>query len=446
MLKIYLLTATLILSFNSASGQFADPIFLTNTQQKTVTQIGCADFTNDGQPDILSSHHFFPNHLLNLYVQTTNSQFTEQSAIQDSLGDINSFAIGDINSDSWNDIVLSHHWPSSILWYENVNGTFVKHIVDTALDITQKVLLADLDQNNKPDIISLQHVEIVIYLANNSGGFDTARVIHDGTEFYDIDVADYNQDGFKDVAVASSGFEILVNDGNGNFSLLPKNGNEFTFGLRSGDLDQDNDNDIVSYVSLSGLVFYKNDGSGAFTSESMVLSSVDNFLQYGIIDMDCDNINDVYTTIPQQGHAVWIENLGNSQFSDPHIIYTQPGEIVASSMACDVNNDATPDFLWGNFHFGLHLNECTTTSNEAGPDTIAIEVYPNPTIGELVCHNTSSEKLSIILLDYMGRTIIQGDIPAYSQEVFHLKENGFYFLHARKNGIVKKIMKLVKME
>lgn len=423
---------------HSAYAQFSPAIFLSNHQNKTITQIECADFTNDGKTDLLASKHDFPFHHLSLYIQSNDLVFEESNTIPDTLSNIESFAIGDINNDNWNDFVLAYEWPSFIVWYENFAGQFTQHVVDTGLDLTQKVLLADLDDNGALDIVSLQHLEIVIYMAFEGGNFDTARVIHSGTEFYDIDVADYNGDGFEDVSVGSSGFEILINDGSGNFTLLPKTGLSLVFGLRSGDLDEDTDVDIVSFEALEGLKFYENDGNASFTFHSYVLPSTDNFHSYGITDLNCDSLNDIYTTIPQQHHVVWIENMGNKEFSEAHIIHTQDEELIATSLACDVNLDGKQDLLWGNLSFGMHLNECQVLSSENQMNDSAINVFPNPSNGSFNIENLTAGELGYKLYDMLGRSIIHGKAFPHQTTNLFIKDDGVYLLAFRNDiGEVK---------
>jgi FG-GAP-like repeat len=317
MQKIIYTSLSLLFSLFSQA-QFAAVSYIDSLQGESVSQLKSADFNNDGLPDMIVSATRFPVDSLRLYLALGNGQYSRQTiaAIQNT-GDIDCFDIADINNDGWVDIALITHNATRLAWYENNGGVFTHHPLAANLDFTTQLLIKDFDCNGLQDILALQHVEIVLYLQSSPGVFEAGTIAHSGTEFYAIDAGYYNNDSLPDISVASGGFEVLLNTGNGHFSLHSQAGLSLCFGLQSADLDNDSDIDIGMYESLRGILFYRNDGNGHFSFADTILRSSDIFDSFGFADFDCDNDKDVYTTIRQQGRVVWVENKLAGRFSQP---------------------------------------------------------------------------------------------------------------------------------
>jgi hypothetical protein len=426
----------LLLAGFSVRAQFAPAVYIDTLQAENVMQLGVADFNGDGSPDILSSGFHWPEERIRLHTQAGGS-YTPQ--LIDSMDQLRSFDIADINNDGRMDFVLSYETPSTIKWYENTGAAFVPHVVDTALDFTDKLLLRDFDNNGMVDILSMQHVEIVLYLATAPGVFDTARVIFGTTEFYAMDAADYNNDGLLDVAVASGGFDVVLNNGGGNFTWHSQQGITLCFGLQSSDMDLDGDIDVAAYESLRGILYYANDGSGNFSMQDTILLSTDQFETFSITDLDCDADPDVYTTIPQPGKIVWVENDGHADFSAPHVVHTHNGQLFKASTAADMDLNGTPDLLWGNFYLGINMNQCVPFGLEE-KETTTIRVYPNP-VKELLHIDAGTAGIkSARLYDLSGRLLKEGIGGALNVAGL---PTGMYFLLLETTG-GKGVYKVVK--
>lgn len=343
-------------------------------QFEVMAQVESADFNNDGLPDIISLVNHFPVDSMRLYISQGNGDFIRHTITgMQTVGGIEYFGIADINNDGWTDFAAITNNATVLTWYQNNGGSFIPHTLASNLDFTTRLLIRDFDGNGLPDILALQHAEIVLYLQSSAGVFEAGSVVHSGTEFYAIDAGYYNQDSLLDIAVASGGFEALLNEGNGQFRVQSQAGIRICFGLQSADLDNDNVPDMGVYESIRGIMFYKNDGNGNFSFADTILNSSDNFETFGFTDFDCDGDNDLYTTIRQQGRVVWVENKQAGDFAPPKNIHVQTGQLVAAVCTGDLNTDGKADVIWGNRRAGFNTNSnacplCvfTFTSNIAG--------------------------------------------------------------------------------
>ena len=103
---------------------------------------------------------------------------------------------------------------------------------------------------------------------------------------------------------------------------------EDPFFVVSGDLDNDTNNDILlgtSNLDASALVldtieWYKNDGSGNFTLQTIVSSTLKQIGGLQIIDLNNDGYNDIVATSFAHGKLVWFENDKAGGFNAESII------------------------------------------------------------------------------------------------------------------------------
>ncbi|MBL0006655.1 MAG: T9SS type A sorting domain-containing protein [Saprospiraceae bacterium] len=413
--------------------QFGPVIFIDFQTEQTIQQLACADFNNDGLNDILTANLKWPKDNMTWYLNQGNNQYLIESIPgADSLTELEMFDTGDINRDGWMDFIISSESPYKLTWFENIQGSFTPHVIDEELDFTTHVLLTDFNNDSLLDILSLQHTEIVVYLSIAPGIFGSPFVIHGGTEFYAIDAADYNGDGYQDVSVASGGFEVLLNDSTGHFTLQSQQGLGLDFALQSGDLDGDTDMDIVVYRSLRGLLFYHNDGHGNFEFQDTILASTDIFRSYSLEDLNCDGSLDLYTSIPQQGKMILIENDGLGHFSEPILLHQLPGELVSAVSTGDINNDQVTDVLWGNFSLGAQLNQCTSVAvDESTPSDYKLNIFPNPAQHYFVIENKGPVPLFTRIYDQTGHAVLSDTVIAASAtKTFEPQYPGLYYIMA----------------
>lgn len=432
-MKYTLPIVVLLLSYSIAgNAQFGPAIYIDSFTAQNAKQIVASDQNGDGIDDLLVTVNSWPQDKLVLYTTSSGPAFTPGTLVtMDNAKTLESVSAGDVNNDGKEDFAISYGLPSVICWYENKGGSYVRRVVDSNLDWTQKVILSDFDNDGYADLLSLQHSEVVLYRYSPSAGFQPGKVIHSGTEFYSIAVGDFNGDIFKDIAIGSFGFEIFSNDGTGNYVRIAAAGSSLCMALNAADLDKDGDADMMTYEPLKGLVRYENNGSALFTYKDVSLPSTDKFEYFSIHDLDQDGRNDVFTTLTQSNKAIWLKNDGTGAFGAPDSIHRQPGDLLAASTLADLNKDGKMDAVWGGVHMAAHLNIFPTVSIPEKSNSVNITVSPNPTQESITISNDNNQAMEMQLCDITGRTIIRLPIPAHTAQTAALPRSGLYIAQFR---------------
>lgn len=195
------------------------------------------------------------------------------------------------------------------------------------------------------------------YKGNNTGIFTSWKTMLNG-EYTDLEAGDLDSDGDIDLVVtawcSSKKSLVLKNDGSGNFFISQELASyKSSEALALKDIDADTDLDIViSNFWGSGLMIYKNDGSGTFT-ETQTISGTYPGLVIG--DIDGDNDNDIivgrFNTVKSGSncnpsssiqHKIY-KNDGTGSFSESQTI---SGDRDIGDMAItDVDGDNDLDFI-----------------------------------------------------------------------------------------------------
>jgi len=188
----------------------------------------------------------------------------------------------DINGDSYADIATICQDSNLCRIYFNQNG----QNFDTSIRLETKskptdLLLKDFNNDSNIDIAIANNKSnsVSIYISEGNGNFKSPIEYNAGdypekivmeAKPYDIATADFNEDGYVDILVSSSGFPLTIYPGNenGNFSTY---NNITEYGtldtpIQIADLNNDNHIDVI-YFSGNNLISLINTGNGiTFTS------------------------------------------------------------------------------------------------------------------------------------------------------------------------------------
>lgn len=165
--------------------------------------------------------------------------------------------------------------PSAVIIFENQGqGSFKPQASHPVSLEPRSILVADLNGDNQPDIVTANKGGAGISLLFNRGGgkFSVATEVATGGAANSVFGADLDGDGDIDLAVAnieSSAIAVLLNQGKGSFGPPAQynigTGAMFPFAVTGADLDGDGDVDLATAnlpTDNTSVLF--NDGHGAF--------------------------------------------------------------------------------------------------------------------------------------------------------------------------------------
>ena len=242
-------------------------------------------------------------------------------------------------------------------------------LLETALDTTANVSSGDFDGDGHLDILLVKgrHWPIIdrVLLGDGLGGIRKAYNLGKVADrSYTGGLADFNGDGFLDIAVSNDNPDrklIYFNDGKGNFTI----GSEFglpewpTRNLSIADINADGLPDIIlanrgdlgktsNYICL-------NKGQGKFTADCIPFAPYPATTIYPA-DINKDGFIDLVVPHRDSGQSYVYLNSSAFTFSDARRIpFGPPDATIRVAAAADFNGDSIPDIVTIDENKGVDL-------------------------------------------------------------------------------------------
>jgi hypothetical protein len=238
------------------------------------------DFNRDGHQDvaILFRHFDAPHNSLmdGIYVFTNDGSggFTFRAG-SGGYADTLRIAVGDMNRDGWDDVVIGSRSPTSpqsvlyVLLNNRGNGFAVRQTLLTGILFAMS--LADMNVDGRLDVVltTSEPSAVTVELGDGAGGFSNEAETSIDRPAWDLDVADFTRDGIPDFVVSTLiDIRVLEGDGQGHyartFAFPPstiRGGGGTVLRVRAADLTDDSFMDIVTDSGL--IIPGREDGSFA---------------------------------------------------------------------------------------------------------------------------------------------------------------------------------------
>ncbi len=311
---------------NDGTGYFTDSGQLLTQQGHGV---GFEDLDNDADPDLFipcaiyvynGQFHYRPS---KIYFNTSGNFLDTGQNLGDSLESKTYVDLIDIDCDGDNDAIVQHFTPPHRIYYKlyinSGDGSFVQDNI--ALPDNSFPNFADLNDDGYVDIFLQQEsAGYSVLLNDGTGSFTTHWSAEDLTATFNekcVNLNDFDNDGDIDAFVISGGLsvsgiaKIFLNDGQGAFYDSNQELGQFNWcWTESGDLDQDNDLDVVISTYGKPIEIWINDGSGFFTDSNVRLGG--NYPYHGLDlgDLDEDGDLDIFVAFFGQGsNEIWFNNF-----------------------------------------------------------------------------------------------------------------------------------------
>jgi len=242
-------------------------------------------------------------------------------------------------------------------------------LLEEKVDTTANVSIGDLDGDGHLDILLVKgrHWPIVdrILLGDGKGNIRKAYDLSSiADRSYTGGLADFNGDGFPDIAVSNDDPDkklIYFNDGKGNFTVGSSFGQPewSTRNLSIADINNDGFPDIIlanrGDVGKTSNYFCLNNGKGQFKANCVAFALYPATTIYPA-DVNKDGFVDLVVPYRDSGQSyVYLGNPGNA-YSDSHRIPFGPADAtIRVAAVADFNADNFPDIVTIDENKGVNL-------------------------------------------------------------------------------------------
>ncbi len=273
----------------------------------------------------------------------------------------------DVDGDSLVDLVGAAWYGHQVAWWKNLGGinpiTWEKKVIDSTFGNAHEVFVWDLDKDNDMDVIGASAQGNLIAWWENNGGSPIEWIRQDiGTGFFgarSVAVGDIDNDNDNDIvgaALLSNEIAWWSNEG-GSPTVWTKYSvaNDFNGAHKVClfDLDGDEDLDILgtAYV-INQIAWWRNDGGNPVEwTKIIVTNSFGNALISYPHDMDLDGDIDVVGTAQSSSQVAWWSSNGiyPYQWSKSAIKFLFNG--AWPLFIDDIDNDRDFDVVAGAYDF-----------------------------------------------------------------------------------------------
>ncbi|MCR8667724.1 T9SS type A sorting domain-containing protein [Aestuariibaculum sp. M13] len=420
--------------------------------------IDSKDLDNDSYIDIVIGTN--AGNTIEWYKNNKNGTFTLQPLVSSTISSIGGLVIADIDGDNDNDIIATSSLSNNLVWYENNGaGEFSSaRIIASGLTRAEKVKVADIDNNNTLDIIvSVYDLDVVQWYSNDgSANFSAAQPISNLANYRPVsfDVGDVDNDGDMDVVVAYDYtylVKLFLNNYTGSnsvsFTQASNNVSINDFKLKNvsfGDIDNDNDLEILKIDKNQNPKWYNIESDGSFT-EHTLSSSVSNPAFAQISDFDGDSKNDIaigYSSTSSNAKITWYKN---SNLSTENTIDDSQNNVLGFTVN-DFDNDGDLDIASVSTSEN-HLNwfENLTVSKSLSSDDFnknTITIYPNPTSDYLYFNNYNLSNKNVSIFNMLGKRVLTSKIESSNNSLnVSFLTKGLYIIQIQETNTTLKFIK-----
>ncbi|MDX8388369.1 MAG: FG-GAP-like repeat-containing protein [Ghiorsea sp.] len=338
----------------------------TNSITNNPSSISIHDVNQDGYSDVLLGD--FGG---SLYVYPGNGSGSiaglNPTPIASGASSMQQFDVGFINGDAYSDIVMPSETLDSVfvLVGNGVGGyTLTSYSVDLYAS-PRSAAIGDINNDSFADIVTanygtLSNGTTMSILNGNGAGFTLAAPITlnaGDNGMYSIASSDFNQDGYAGIAVSRWGLgsgttlTVLGNTAN-TISQVSYTVGQAPSHVQIGDLNADGYADLVSCsASSSAVSILFGDGVGGFSAPSSHnLTSGGQAKWSAIGDIDGDGFEDIVVAESVTQTVAILKGNGVGGFSPP-LSYAVAGATNPSSIAlADMNGDGKLDVVVANFN------------------------------------------------------------------------------------------------
>jgi hypothetical protein len=303
--RIHAQTALSRVATSAAGFPRFDRVLLLEATSETSANVSIGDLNGDGYLDIVLAKGRHRPLIDRVLLNDGHGRFPLAHDLGTASGRSYSGKLVDMNGDGYLDVVISNDAPDPKLVFMNDgHGNF--HVGSTFGRPewpTRNADVADLNGDGRPDIIVANRTvdsssANYVCLNRGSGRFDANCIAFSHESATTITPADFNGDGFLDLAVphrAGGQSYIYLNDGHASFpKRIPFGPPDAAIRMTAAaDLNGDGRVDLVAIDERRGPFIFFNEGNGAFSAGVPLGESKASPYALAVVDLNHDGKIDV---------------------------------------------------------------------------------------------------------------------------------------------------------
>lgn len=302
---------------------------------------------------------------------------------------------GDIDKDGIEDLIISSYWENGFrIYWGNNQGHYTEGRHYALTGHGKNLVVSDLNNDNNPDIAALSGGSgqpITLHVFPGSGSRELATptvyssVLHTDTR---ITIVDKNQDGLRDIMVASSfpWFVIFYQEPDGSFTprYWPVDvdlAQPFTSDHYLADFNNDSRDDVLSFYFNEGFRLHEGLQDTLFSEAYHAVPTAPRLGRVYTADLNGDGNMDIIMenfTEEYEPTNTFLYMLGNGDFSFREPVPFDVGGPIQRLFLTDLNTDSYPDVVaaFADQTLVTILNNGLPIGNDS--DAFALNIYPNP--------------------------------------------------------------------
>jgi Calx-beta domain/FG-GAP-like repeat len=351
--------STFTVSYGQGDVKFEAPTYL--PQYNSSTSVVTADFNNDGRQDIAAASPdgnrvqvSFQNEDGSFSLSTPPAFSNGGSATQRPI-----LAVGDFNNDGKTDLATFISWARTVyILTNNGNGQFTLSFVTLVYPpygyTPHFIQAGDFNNDGKLDLVALTENAYIILLNDGNGGFTLLNPVLLNTqyEYETVAVGDFDADGKRDLAISRGSLSLLTLRGNGDGTFTNNDSYPmpaYISMMRSGDLNGDNRDDLIGITEgylvpgTRNLVTLISNSNGGFTQTNHLLPGRPTDVAIG--DFNGDSIKDYLVTNSPVNAVTLFAGNGNGSFTAQNPIFATAHPAYGAVAAADFNRDQKLDLV-----------------------------------------------------------------------------------------------------